>query len=293
MKKLIISLIVIIISLLNIKAQIPLADTSQVKKFFKTTTYFVKDANIFSDFNYYISQAAKKTWTITPYKVISYDEYKKIKNTQDKSFVMTTIIFPEKQPDLKYEFLTVLLGGYGSKLGSDGGEMPVLGAIPLGFYGNDENFYFYKLPSFLLFLQKHIDVASKNPKFKEQNYLKYYNRNIPKLKNKTLVFSLDQIDESIRSGDIKKYYPGNIKILKQEEIQKLIEQNDTSIVFAHIVSAPIHEVEEEEIKGYCYKMLFDTKGNLYYFDWHKLNKAQVNVFSKQNFIKLGKKIAKK
>ncbi len=273
-----------------INAQIEIADTAQFKEFFNTTTYFVKDANLFSDFNYNIASAAKDTWTITPYKIITYNEYKRMPVTKGKSFVMTTIVYPEKHPELRYEFLTVLLGGYGSRIGSNGGSMPVLAAIPLSFYGDDASDYDYKLRPFLLFLQKHIKLASENPDFTGRDYLKHYNSNIPKLKNKTLVLSQDQIDDHLTINDIKKYYHGNIKIMDQEKIADLIKQNDTTIVFAHIVSAPIDEDINPD--SYCYKMLFDSQGNLYYFAWHKMNYNQINVFLKQDFIKLGKKLGK-
>ena len=289
MKKLIL-LLILGLSLSGIRAQIEIADTAQFKEFFSTTTYFVKDANLFSDFNYYISDAAKKTWTITPYKIISYEEYKRMPLTKGKSFVMTTYVFPEKHPEIKYEFLTVLLGGYGSRLGSNGGNMPVLAAVPLAFAGDDVNNYDYKLAPFLLFLQKHIRMAAANPDYTGRDYLKHYNSNIPKLKNKTLVFSRDQIDETLSLNNIRKYYPGNIKIMDQDQIANLIKNNDTTIVFAHIVGAPIDEDINPD--SYCYKMLFDAQGNLYYFGWHKMNNTQINVFLKQDFIKLGKKLRK-
>ncbi len=289
MKKIAIALLLTIGSL-SLKAQIEIADTAQFKEFFSTTTYFVKDANLFSEFNYYISDAAQKAWSITPYKVITYDEYKRMPLTKGKSFVMTTYVFPEKHPELRYEFLTVLLGGHGSKLGSKGGSMPVLAAIPLAFAGDDVGSYDYKLVPFLLFLQKHIRLAADNPKLTGRDYLKYYNDNIPKLKTKTLVFTRGQIDEVLSISDIQKYYKGNIKIMQEEEIANLIKQNDTTIVFAHIVSAPVDD--EINPDAYCYKMLFDAQGNLYYFGWHKMNNAQINVFLKQDFIKLGKKLGK-
>ncbi len=269
------------------RSQIEIGDTTDFKEFFSTTTYFVKDANLFSDFNYYIKDAAKQAWTITPYKIITYEEYKKMPLTKGKSFVMTTTVFPEKNPQLKYDFLTVLMGGEGSKLGSKGGSMPILAAIPLSFHGDDENYYDYKLVPFLYFLQKHIKIASQNPEYTQRDYLRLYNKNARKLKNKTLVLSQDQIPDNF---DVTKYYHGRVKIMPQEEIAKLIKAGDTTIVFAHIVAAP---TDDEIIpQSYCYKMLFDAKGTLYYFAWHKMNNSQLNVLLKQDFIKLDKKIRK-
>ncbi len=285
MKKTLLFIVVMFIGITS-HAQIIIGDTTDFKNFFSTTTYFVKDANLFSDFNYYIKDAAKQAWTITPYNIITYDEYKKMPTTKGKSFVMTTIVFPEKNPQLKYDFLTVLMGGKG-KIGAKGGNMPVLAAIPLSFHGDDENYYDYKLVPFLHFLQKHIKIASENPEYTEKDYLKLYNKNMHKLKNKTLVLSTEQIPANFNVTD---YYHGKVKIMSQEEIAKLIKSGDTTIVFAHIVAAP---TDDEIIpQSYCYKMLFDAQGNLYYFAWHKMNNSELNVLLKQDFIKLDKKIRK-
>ncbi len=289
MKKLFLSLSLAFIYF-SCAAQIEIADTSEFKEFFNSTTYFVKDANLFSDFNDVIEKAASDTWTITPYKIISYNDYQRMPLTRGKSFVMTTTVYSQKHPDLKYEFLTVLLGGHGHRVGRKGGSMPVLAAIPVAFYGQEPGTYSYKLEPFLLFLQKQVRLASENPRYTGRDYLKYYNRNIPKLKNKTLVFSPEQIDDNLSLEKIKKCYHGNIKIMQTQEIINLIENRDTTIVFAHIVSAPV----DQNIKpnSYCYKMLFDVNGNLYYFAWHKMNYSKINVFLKQDFIKLGKKLGK-
>ena len=59
----------------------------------------------------------------------------------------------------------------------------------------------------------------------------------------------------------------------QNALAKIIRRKEANALFLHVVSWTDLEMVQngEMIPGRCYKILMDVEGNLYYFDFHKMN----------------------
>ena len=55
------------------------ANKKQIEDFFNTKTMVVMDADPFSGFNRVVTDVVKKYWTITPYEIISHQEFEKVR----------------------------------------------------------------------------------------------------------------------------------------------------------------------------------------------------------------------
>ena len=263
-------------------SQEAVASHSDLNKFLKSKTYIIKDNNIMVDYNAEITDAAKKAWYITPYEIVDFSQFKHLRQNPEYSFVIQTVVYPDKDPNLQYDFLAVLLGGpY-----RDFNSMPQLATFPLSYHGDPDANYTYKLPVFLKFVQRHIEITHNDPKLNDKNILKYYRNNMKNLKNKTLLVSRDQLDLDVSTlSEIKRYYPGEVKITDDDEIERRIKANDTTFVFVHIVGVP------EDVKSKlarCYKVILDVNGNLYYYGWHRVDNKYGNALLKSDFIKMAK-----
>jgi len=58
-------------------AQIKVPDKAIVESFLKSKTYVVLEDNPFSAFNTFVGSGFSEVWIITPYEVITYEEFEK------------------------------------------------------------------------------------------------------------------------------------------------------------------------------------------------------------------------
>jgi hypothetical protein len=168
-----------------------------------------------------------------------------------------------------YNFLNLLQGKDVDKLS----EMPELCALPLSFAGVSDLVYSYKLGAIVSFMQKHAQKISEDPSLSIRKYLKDYNKNIPGIKNKTILVEQDDLTPEISTiKKIKKYYSGSIEIVTDDEIIKAIENKNPDTVILHKVG-PMGDRDS----GYCFIMLIGTDDSeLYYYDLHMVDKANPN-----------------
>jgi hypothetical protein len=106
-----------------------------------------------------------------------------------------------------------------------------------------------------------------------RKYLKYYNKNIPGIKNKTILVEQDDLAPEISTIErIKAIYTNNIKIVTDDEISKAIENKTPDTIILHKVG-PMGD----RYSGYCFVMLIGTDDSeLYYYNLHMVDKANPN-----------------
>ena len=81
-----------------------------------------------------------------------------------------------------FTFINLLMGKDVNELE----EMPEFCAIPLSFAGADDTEYAYKLGIILTFIQQHTKLIAEDPSIFGKKYLKYYNKFVPEVINKTI-----------------------------------------------------------------------------------------------------------
>jgi hypothetical protein len=280
MKKLWFISILILIGF-TVAAQDKYASKEDIEKFFKTKTFFVLDENMFNDYNDAMKEAAKSTWTITPFDFMSTEEFTKQRKNPNYSFIVRTKVTfgdaKDKKDDIPYTFISLLNGKNSGGIA----EMPDLAEFPVSYYDVDLDKYDYKLGAILLFLQNHMQWMKDNPEVKEKNIIGHYrNQKLP-TKNKTLYLIKEELPVNLNTEEqIAKVYSGKVKIVEPEEITKAIEEKNQDVIFLHKVG-PGGEYKAAR----CFKLILGAAdAKIYYFDFHNIKEPKKpNAFLKSDF----------
>jgi hypothetical protein len=263
------ALLLLNVSLL-MRGQAPFPDKDEIKQFEASKTCVVLEDNPFSSYNLYIEEAVKTSWKITPYEFIKGTEFNVRRLNPAYSFiVLTQTNFDKDKSHGLYNFINLLQGKNVNKLA----EMPEICAIPLSFAGVEDIEYSYKLGAILTFMQKHAQMISEDPSLNLRKYLKYYNKNIPDIKNKTILVKQEDLSPEISTIEkIKAIYPNKIEIVTNDDIIQAIENKTPNTLVLHKVG-PMGERKS----GYCFVMLIGIDdSNLYYYNLHMVDKANPN-----------------
>jgi len=283
MKRLIITVPVLLLFTGLLSGQAPFPNKEEIKQFSESKTCVVIEDDPFSSFNAYIKDAMKQYWTITPFEFIDTREFNLRSAKPQYSFILLTETNYEKDKTLSvYKFINLLQGKPVDKLG----EMPEVCAVPLAYAGEDDLEYGYKLGAILEFMQKHARLIMEDPTKTGRKYLKYYNENIPKVMGKTILVKQEDLAPAISSiGQIRAIYSNKIEIVGEEDIVKAIETKAPNTVILHKVGP----VGLKKDQGYCFKMLIGTDdADMYYYDLHTIDKANPNGFLPADLKRLAK-----
>jgi hypothetical protein len=276
------TLLSLLLSTFILSGQAPFPNKDEIKQFMASKTCVVLEQDQFSSYNVFIKEAVKKYWTLTPYQLITVQEFNKMQRDPAYSFIVLTQTNYEKdKANTLYNFLNLLQGKNVSKLG----ELPEICAIPLSFAGEDDYEYNYKFGAILLFMQKHAKMIADDPSLTGRKYLKYYNVNIPKVREKTLLIKEEDLSPEISTIEkIKAIYPYKVEIVSEEDIVKAIQDKTPNTLILHKVGP-----REEKNAGLCFKMLIGTDdSDMYYYHQHKISKSDPNGFLADDFKRLMK-----
>ncbi|HUX95179.1 MAG TPA: hypothetical protein VMV47_05540 [Bacteroidales bacterium] len=265
-----------------LSGQAPFPNKDEIKQFMASKTCVVLEQDQFSSYNVFIKEAVKKYWTLTPYQLITVQEFNKMRRDPAYSFIVLTQTNYEKdKANTLYNFLNLLQGKNVSKLG----ELPEICAIPLSFAGEDDYEYNYKFGAILQFMQKHAQMISDDPSLTGRKYLKYYNDNIPKVRTRTILIKEEDLAPEISTIDkIKAIYPYDVKIVSEEEIFKAIQEKTPNTLILHKVGP-----REEKNAGLCFKMLIGTDdSDMYYYHQHKIKDSDPNGLLADDLKRLSK-----
>jgi len=250
--------------------QAPFPDKNEINQFIASKTCVVLEDDPFSSYNIYVKEAVTACWTITPFEFITVRDFNVRRLNQAYSFiVLTQTNFDKDKSHGLYNFINLLQGKNVNKLA----EMPEICAVPLSFAGVNDLVYSYKLGVIVSFMQNHARKILDDPSLTLRKYLKYYNKNIPDIKNKTILVEQDDLSPEISTIErIKKYYSGRIEIVSDDEVIKAIQNKNPATVVLHKVG-PMGE----RYSGYCFIMLIGTDDSeLYYYNLHLIDNANPN-----------------
>lgn len=269
MKTIFISISLLLFTVI-LNGQAPFPSKDEIKQFTASKTCVVLEDDPFSSYNSFIKAAVKAYWKITPYEFIDVAEFNVRRTKLQYSFiVLTQTGFDKDKSTALTNFINLLQGKKVIKLG----EMPEICAVPLSFAGEDDFGYNYKLGALLSFMQKHAQMISDDPSLTGRKYLKYYNKFIPEVQNKTILVMKDDLSPEIATIEkIKAIYPNKIEIVTEDDMVKAIENKTPNTVILHKVG-PVGGRHT----GRCFKMLIGTDdSNMYYYNEHLLDKDNPN-----------------
>lgn len=284
MSRLVIFIVLLNLSLTNF-AQIKISRGSltEINKFLNSKTYIVLNKELMSDYNDKMKEAIAKHWTITDYEFISETEFKNHKSDPKKSFLMVNQVYFEKDKTRTlFDFLILTLGGNYKTVN----DMPSLCAIPLCYHGALEEAYAYKLGLMIKFVQLHINTCKENPSISEDKLADYYMQKTASPKTKTLYLLKEEVAPEIRTkNSFASVYPFNFEYSDKEKIKNLINNNDEDAIILHLLGP-----QTSNTLSYCIKIIIDTeKGNIYYYDMHKLTNKNSDRLLKSDLKKLSNK----
>jgi hypothetical protein len=266
----------LLISSLSITANSPLASKQQIEMFKNSQTCVVFEDGI-SPYNSYIKDAVQKYWKYTGYEFIDHKEFEERRTNPKYSFiVLTEEAFPKDPDGVKYSYIKLLLGDASGNLT----RMPEYCSIPLSYSGDKETEYEYVIPAIVKFMQIHIKNLEKNRFPISLNGLKDYNKK--GFNDKVLLLNKAKIAPDADSPEkIKLVYPNPIKLLTMAEMQEEIAANTAKTVFHFHVGPP-----ENAGAGKCFEMIFDSEGNLYYYNFRKITNDNMDGFNQNDFKKI-------
>ncbi len=217
------------------KAQdIQVAELSDYNRLMKSTTYVVKIPDPFSVYNNVIEKKMKENWTITPYKIIDWNEFEQKRADKNASFIFVSEAQRiENKKILKYNILNFVMG----TPSKDINKMPDLGSVPLSYsndeFAEEEDTYVYILGGVLMFMQYYANYQLKNPNSKIQDVI---NKEKAVLHQKELWLIKDDLDNDANSlSKIQKTYNHSVKIVSREDVENAISQKNTNVAYLHLV----------------------------------------------------------
>jgi hypothetical protein len=270
MKKTTLTALLTISALVATAQQRPYPTVQHAEKFRSSVTCVVLEENPFSFYNVEIKSAVEKYWKVTPVKFITEREFNLTRTDPSLSFIVLTITnFSNDKSGSAYDFLNLLMGADVENLD----ELPEFCAIPLSFAGAPEEEYSYKLGLIIRFMQYHADLVIKNPTISALRYLKYYNKNVPDIKGKTILVRAEDLAPEINTeARIRTHYPNKVRIVDEEEIIRAIDAKEKDVLI-------VHKVGPDGVKqtGTCMKMLLGTDDAvMYYYDSHLVDSRNAN-----------------
>lgn len=257
---------------------------AHVDAFVSRPLYVVLDNNPMSDWNMKITDAVKDFWKLSSYQFINDTQYEQMKFDEDKAFlVRLRVSFKEDPIRSQYNFMCFTIG-VKAKRESD---IPTVCFIPLGYQKVDQLSWTYKLPSFLRFAQKHIEMIHARPELiNSTNPFEYYNKNMPSLESKEVWMVKEDVEKEMRSpAAIAKYFKGKLRFVSKDEIEEAINAQRANVVYLHKVGP-----EKSEEKARIYKVLIGAGDDrIYYFDYHMMGKSRPDGLLKSDIKRIGRR----
>ncbi len=252
----------------------PLASKQQIGMFKNSKTCVVFEDGV-SFYNAYIKDAIQKYWKSTDYEFIDQREFEKRRTDSKYSFLVLMDGAYDKDPGgVSYNYMSLVLGDVSNNLT----KMPEFCSIPITYSGDTGTDFEYVIPAIVKFMQKHVKNLEKERLPISINGLKYYNRSTG-FKDKVVLLNKDKMAPNSNSPEkIKTVYAYDIKLLNTGEIQEELAANPPNALFHFHVGPP-----QDAGAGKCFEMIFDSEGNLYYYNFRKITNDNPDGFNLKDF----------
>jgi hypothetical protein len=238
----------------------PLATKQQIGMFKNSKTCVVLDGGM-SFYNTPIKAAVQKYWKSTEYEFIDQAEFDKRKTSTKFSFLVMMDGAYDKDPGgVSYNYMSLVLGDASGNLT----KMPEFCSVPISYSGDNDADYEYIIPIIIKFMQIHVKNLEKDRLPISLNGLRYYNKT--GFAQKVLLLNKEKITSEVDTPEkINAVIPNKVMLLTTADIQKEIIANTANILI-HFHVGPAQDAGA----GKCFEMLFDTDGNLYYYNFRKI-----------------------
>lgn len=267
MKKTILILTALLIAS-TVFSQKKFATDDEVKKFFESETYFLKEDNIMGVWNMAITNAANRFWKISKVNFATPAQFETAKDDPQKSFITESLTYFNGRKNLGvFKSLSLVLGEKGKTLIT----MPALGDFIIAYNDTDYEKYYYKLGLGLMFLQNQMEWRKENKGLNDNKIINHYRKAALPTKNKTLYLLKEELAKNVNTlSKIKKYYSGKVVFSTPDEMEDLIRNHDKNALILHVVRPT------RTVKGLVVikSILSAENGEIYYFNYHRIKKRK-------------------
>jgi hypothetical protein len=259
-------------------AQVRPAGRKHYEKFSKSTTYVVEDQDPFSEYNKYIKAAMEKHWTITPFEMISFAEFNRMRTREDASFMIFADI-KQKNLDEIYEFINFVMGDSKREFES----MPDLASVPLAYRDANDLNYLYKMGAFVKFMHTYVQERA-TPRMRLSNFM---NVNDEALRGMELWLLENELSPEIDTEEkLQQHYPFKVKIVTREEIAEAIDNDREDVAF-------LHKIGPEDVwrtgNGKCWIFIVSAKdGRVLYSSHHTVDRENPDAILLSDILKMGR-----
>jgi hypothetical protein len=269
-------LIIIILSIfgLGALANPKLASKQQIGMYINSKVCVVLEDGV-NPYNMYIIDAVQKYWKSTVYELIDQKEFEKRRFDSQYSFLVLMKNVYDKDPEgVSYNYISLVLGDTSKNMTN----MPELCCIPVSYSNDNSISYGYAIPAIIKFMQKH----SKNLETKRflisLRGLKYYNGS-PCFKYTLLLMNEKMLAPDANSlAKIKSVYPHFVILSNSSKIESELATNPSNTMFGFHVGPT-----QNTGTGKCFEMIFDSEGNLYYYNSRMITNDNVDGFNLNDF----------
>jgi hypothetical protein len=267
-------LVFLLLISLGVSANPKLATKQQIGMYLNSKTCVVFEDGI-TIYNTCIKDAVQKYWRSTDYEFIDKAEFEKRRTDSKYSFLILMDNVYNKDPGgVSYIYMNLVLGDPGSNLTN----MPEICSIPIAYSGNNFADYGYAIPAIVKFIQKHAGNLETQRFIISIKGFDYYNGKAD-FKDKVLLLNKEGMALYVDTPDrVKTVYPYYVKFLSTNEIQNEIDLNPTNAMFLFHVGPG-----EGGAAGKCFEMIFDSEGNLCYYNSRKITNENGNGFNLDDF----------
>ncbi len=279
----------------SLNAQVKTATKEDIDRFLKSKTYVVLEDDPFSAFNAYVEEYMTKTWKITPFEVINFEQFEakcgdpgssfllvaeaRFDETKSSLFRSNTDLF-DNMDSYNYDILNLVMGDKSKNIN----HMPDLATVPICYTAvEDDESYDYKMGVIITFMQYYVRYCGNNPgkdirDLEKENSGKAIGFELWLLKN-------EMASEVNTEEKIKSVYPGTVKFVSREEIQKAILDKNPRVAILHKVGP--EGTTQGDSK--CWKFIVSVAdGNPLFFSSHKISSTKPDAFLEEDFRKLAK-----
>ncbi|MDQ3190691.1 MAG: hypothetical protein M3Q58_03780 [Bacteroidota bacterium] len=235
-----------------------------------------------SEYNKAVRYAMKHLWKINKFEYITENEFEEKKFDAGSYFLINAKHKTEDKEPVELNYLLIVEGGKKAKKVA---KMNWLAGIPLAYNNVSSQYYTYKLPGLIQFLQNHLEFIFINGPSDEKKILAHYNGKTKEIKHGVLYVLAEDLTAKVFDQEaIAKVYSGEVKIVTQKQINAAIKKQDPNILYFHKVGP-----EKIEDTGICRKYILAAKGGeLVYISEDKISKSNPEGLLNSDFKQFNK-----
>ena len=226
----------------------------------KTTKVVLTGDSMFDEA---LQQSMSNNWSVTPFEFCSAAEFEKIKTDASYYFLLVVKDKASDENEKGIEMLTLVKGGPEASKGI--GKMFEVVSFPLRPAGEPAGRELVVLPAIIEIMQHHAAGLTET-EIKAYSKITASNKNFPKLWNKRIYLSEDDLSPQVDSK-LRKSLDEDILIRPEDEVDGEFTNGTFNEAISYVVSP------SEPVDGsWCYTMIIGTDTHeLYFIKKHKIS----------------------